>query len=560
VTDDQGVSARDTLFVDVDATPEPPDPPEEPDTEPPAPSPPEESSPEVPVTDTPGVGGDACPDSRSGTDAGCTAPPMRLEIVGPSVVIANRTATYRVRVSNPKAEIVSRQWNVLRSDDSLSSGRVTASGKTVEKSFTGDDVGQSTVVMVTVRNSDGETTTATRQVEVRPLNRQPVVTLVGPSVVREDATNRWRVQVYNANVREYNWNIDSADNRAVSKSWNIPNPQQQKRTETVEVTVVLADGSTLTDSLTVVVRQFQRRNNVEIDQTRREGFEGLLRDVHDLLAGERRQMEFGSGDYYYREELERMQLADSVDPDTTMFDDYDPGVLDVVSTEFDRVDRNLLQSGNELDGDITSTGAGLEAQLDEKASGVRTSAREAGTDTRRSIANAGNRGNHLITDTGSDAADVAADAIETGIESSALSADNNPAGTGISDKQAKEFGRATGAEIRSTGDSIGDAYERGSQALGRGTESAIRAGGRAASSTLERGGDVVRAGADIAGEGVEAAADSAGDGAEFISDVANGADEFVDNHLPGDDGMDGEAREQDSSSDDGSIIDAGFGV
>lgn len=554
VTDSEGVSARDTLYVDVGSAPDGPDTPDGPDdgtetpTEPPDSEPPTDlPGGDPPTTPSPGV---TVPDVPAGDcpGGGCSDARLTAEIVGPSTVPADATATFVVRASDPDGSIVSREWATLGKRNDVSSGGSTGSGKRIQKSFSKDDVGRTVQLTVTVRNEDGDSVTASKQVAVVSTDREGVINLVGPSEIDEDVTNTWSVRVYNAEVQRYRWTIADTTGPVVSKSWNIPNPKREQRLEIVGVTVVLANGSQIYKSKIVTVQQVQRGKKAEIDQTNRGGIEGIFREVRERLAGERRQEEVGPGSYYIETESGEMERADWVNPDTTMVDDYDPGALDVVSAGLDDLSNRSSRAGNQLNSQITSGGVALESQFDRTASGVRDTTGKVGSGVNQSLVGSGVAGNEAITSAGNQAGGTVGGLVETGIETSVLSEDNGPAGVGLSDRQAAEVGSTFEQGIRGTADGVGNTYERGTRALGEGSVALSRAGGNAVGSFLETGGDLARTGSDFVGDRVEDASNAGSAVPGFLSDVASGADDYINEKLPGDDGEDTEAGESDTVS------------
>jgi len=545
VTDDEGVNARDTLYVDVGSAPDRPDDPSDgPDT-------PTDNPGSGPPTDTPGEGpppepgtGDAVPTVPGGSSDA----PLFAEIVGPFTVPAGTTAQFAVRASDPDGRIVSREWNTLGSRDSIATG--SSSSERVELSFSEDDVGRTVLMTATVRNAEGDSVTVSKLVEVVPPDRERVLNLVGPSRVMEDETNTWRVRLYNieAEVDRYKWNIGNGNGPAVSESWNIPNHKQSVRKEIISVTIILANGERVSDSKTVNIRQIQIAKEREIDQTSREGIQGVFREVRELLAGERKQTEVGPGSYYIETNSGEMEQANFVDPDTTIIDDYDPGALDVVSAGLGDLANRTSRAGGQLNAQITSGGIAVENQFDETASNVREGAETVGGNVDKALSRAGTAGDEAITSAGNKAGDTVGDVVETSIESSVLSEDNGPGDVGVSDSQAAEVGDVVEEGIQRTTDGVGDTYERGAQALGEGSSTVVEASGNAAGSIAEATGDAVQSGANFVGDRVEDASNAGSAVTGFLSDVASKADDAINEGLPGDDGEEAAEKESDSDS------------
>lgn len=555
VTDDQGVTARDTLYVDVDAAPEPPDGPSGPDTDGPDGDPPgpPDGVPSVPGRESPSPGGsdvlgnDGC--SVEGGSA-CTVSPLRAEITGPSRVPADADAVFRLWTSASNDAVVSREWTVLGKQNDFSSGSPVATGEQLRRTFGAEDVGRTVTLSVTVTTEDGNSTTATKQVEVFSPDKKGLVEIVGPSEMDEDSTNMWRVRAYNVEIKQYKWKNIGKNGPEITKAWNIPDPKKETRKEVLKVEIVLMNGSVIYRSTSVTIKQVQNRVTTEIDQTKREGIEGTLRDVHDLLAGERRQREVGPGSYYYGDNPNDMKRADSVDPDTTMVDDYDPGVLDDLSNKLEQQATGLRQAGNHLNTDITSTGDEVESAFDESADDIEETVDSSGKEISESLSESGEEVDDALTEAGTAGGRAAEGLVTTAIDSSVLSADNNPSGYGVSDEQAQDVGEAAGTGIETAVSGVGSAYEEGSEAVGSGIEAAVEAGGDAVRETVETGGDVARASADYVGNKAEDVADAAGSVTGYVSEVVSTADDQVDEKLPGDDGEDDGRENNDSGNND----------
>jgi hypothetical protein len=185
VTDDDGRTQSDTLFVDVDKASDP------------GPEPASESTPTETPTATPqeveptsSTPSESAPDGPSIGDGNeQTNQPPTVEILGPSSVTSGSRVTYTLDAADPDGEVSDSWWipTTLSTDRTFQS---SLDGDTRTITVDGEP-GTTAEIAAVVVDDDGAATTVTKDIEIR--NTPPTASIEGDGTAVVNTTNEYRL-------------------------------------------------------------------------------------------------------------------------------------------------------------------------------------------------------------------------------------------------------------------------------------------------------------------------------------------------------------------------------
>lgn len=192
VTDGDGATESDTLYVDVRAG-----------RSPPAEAPDETGatgSTIAPITSDPGVPrGTTPPENR----------PPTGEVLGPDSVYAGTTHAYRVRASDVDGSVTRTRWHRSRL---ITAMELYGSFDRPDISYTFNaEPGETVTVPVTIVDDDGASTTVRKEVSV--LNNPPTVRIDGPGLVENGTIHQYTAVANDVDgeIVDYDWTVEAGD-------------------------------------------------------------------------------------------------------------------------------------------------------------------------------------------------------------------------------------------------------------------------------------------------------------------------------------------------------------
>lgn len=161
------------------------------------------------------------PSPDPGGDGGLT-----VSITGPDEVERDESGVFDAVVNGADSEVVAYEWSNVDDSD----------GNTASRQFV-ESAGSIVTLSVRVRTADGEVATATKEVEVIGPESLPEIVLDGPRFVEQGATANFEVTVFDEGYRVYWYTWEPADGDWDKKDPTYSRTFDEAVGETVNVTV-----------------------------------------------------------------------------------------------------------------------------------------------------------------------------------------------------------------------------------------------------------------------------------------------------------------------------------